>query len=154
MRPCELLKAISPSLYLGFELVDDGCIEHFLMTKGCKEFRRLRIECENCMLGRLIRSSALLSSPMIVKQKAIRFLVLYNLSVRKILSDYRDQLIDLEVIDLRKVVLTEKQKQVLRMAGDGIGLSTSTLARRLGVSKPAARKLVRRTLCKVSFIMT
>ncbi len=149
---CEALRRAGARAYLGYRLLDDGRIEHVLV-RGRRRAVRIRVRCDDCVLGRLLKASALVSMPVIVEGRLVRFLVLETREVERLLRESGDRVVSVEPVEVDDLVLTERQRRVLRLAADGGGLSPSRIAARLGVTRQAAQKLLRAALRKVSALL-
>jgi DNA-binding CsgD family transcriptional regulator len=155
MWGCEAFQRAYPTAYVGYQILDDGRIEHLLLSEnsGLKRVK-LKMDCDKCVLGRLVKSSKLVSMPTVLDDgKKIRFVTTYNREVKRILSEHRSQLVSVEVLDLRSVVLTRRQRELLRIVANGAGTSPSRVAVRLGVSRQAAQKLLTNLVKKIATIM-
>ncbi len=155
MWGCQAFQSLRPQAYVGYRLLSDGRIEHLLIRKGYGlETVKLRMECDECILGKLLKSSTLVSMPIVLDDgRRLRFLVAYNHETKRLIARHRDQLDTIEILDLRRVVLTKKQRQVLRLAANGTGTSPTKIADKLGVSRQAAQKLLQNLVRKISTIM-
>lgn len=154
MWGCEAFQRVCPSAYVGYQMLGDGRIEHLLLKDKGGVKVRLRLDCEDCVLGRLLKSSKLVSMPAVVDGVKVRFMTIYNREVRRVLSQHKHQLVNVEVLDLRSVVLTRRQRELLRVVADGAGTSPSRVARRLGVSRQAAQKLLNNLVRKIATIIS
>ena len=150
MKPCKLLQNIKPKNYIGFKVNHEGMVEHYIeCINGSK--RRLKVNCYNCFLGRVLEYSYLISIPKIIATNngiSIRFFTLYNARVRELLREFRDQIIDLVIDDYRNYYLTPRQLQILQLLGDD-RKSISNIAKSMGISKTAASKLLDKALRKI-----
>ncbi len=152
MKQCEILRSLDAVGYVGSRL--GGCvkfIEHAVMTR--EGIKRVRAPCHSCVLAKLYRASFVLGYPVITSDGLIRFLVLKNRLVQRILREHERDLVSVEELDYREVILTPRQRETLHhMALDGT--SITRIARALGVTKPAALKLARRSLRKLALLHT
>ncbi len=156
MWGCEAFQRAHPVAYVGYQILDDGRIEHLLLSdsNGLRKVK-LKMDCNKCVLGRLVKSSKLVSMPTVLDDgKRIRFMALYNREVKRILSEHRDQLVGVDVLDLRSVVLTRRQRELLRVVANGAGTSPSRVAVKLGVSRQAAQKMLHNLVKKIATIMS
>jgi DNA-binding CsgD family transcriptional regulator len=150
---CEALKKVKPAAYLGYKLLEDGRIEHLLL-KGRRRAVRVRVRCDECVLSRILKASALLSMPVVVDGYLVRFLVLETREVAKLLEESRGRVVSVERVEVEDLVLTDRQRYVLKLAADGGGASPSRIAWKLGVTRQAAQKLIKTALRKVSMLLT
>ncbi|GEM_PF-6866124 len=160
MWGCDYLQKTKPTIYIGYQLKDGERIEHLLIKKtenGLKRIR-LRAECDKCILGRLIKSSKLVAMPVIIgeknKRKMIKFIVLYNREIQKLLTKHREQLVDVEIISIRRVMLTDRQREVLVLAANGTGTSPTRIASKLNISRQAAQKILYNLVRKLAVIVS
>lgn len=155
MKPCRKLEETYACRYLGFRLANGDKIEHYLEENNGKRIK-LRVPCNNCVLGRLLRTSFLVSIPVIVNEngsRRLRFLVVVNGVVRRLLMEYSSQLDEVEIDDARNYYLTPRQAEALKLLSNGAN-TVSGLSRKLGISKVAASKLIKRGLRKIVKIYT
>ena len=148
-EPCEAVKALGAEGYVGFRLDPRGCewVSHALLRRG--RVVNVARRCEECVFGVLARSGHVLAAPTLTGGGRMRFVVEDTWRVRRALRAFSDQVVSVEEADARGLVLTARQRRVLALISDGAG-SIAEVARRLGVSKTAASKLVRKTLRKLS----
>jgi len=125
-------------------------IEH-LITSG-NSVKRVRVGCENCVLAKLYRASYVVGSPVLTPDGRIRFYVRKDKKVKRIIEEHIDDLISVEEVDHREVVLTPRQREAIRLLASGEASNITRLAAKLGISKPAALRLVRRSLRKLARI--
>lgn len=148
MTQCEKLKSLKPDEYLGVRI--GSCpdrIEHIVVSN-----RRVHIvskRCEDCVLAKLIRSTHVIGQP-VLKGGTITFIVRADKYSRNLIKKYSRDIIDISELDYRELYLTERQKQVLRLMVSGEASNISRIARKLGISKPAALKLVRNSIRKLA----
>ncbi len=160
MWGCDYLQKVSPTTYIGYQLKNSEKIEHLLIRKTDKGLKRIRLraDCSRCILGKLIRTSKLVAMPVIVGErkgkKIIKFIVLYNREVRKLLATHRDQLVDIEITSIRRVVLTDRQREVLMLAANGVGTSPTRIASKLNISRQAAQKIIHNLVRKLAVIVS
>ena len=147
MWQCELLRQAEPEAYLGTRFSCDRFIEHLVVSK--RSVKRVRLACETCVLAKLARASYLLGHPEVTSDGKIQFLVRDDSGARRILREHQEDLVDVEYLDHRSVYLTPRQREVLKTLAEET-TSISSLARRLGVAKPAALRLVKRSLRKLA----
>lgn len=150
MKQCDLVRSLEPRGYLGIRL--GGClklIEHMLLTKSGIE--RVRVPCDSCVLAKLYRSSFVVGQPVVSPQGWISFLVKDDRQARRVLREHSDSLVSVEELDYRDVVLTPRQMEALKLLAHN-GAGASKIARALGVTKPAAHKLAKRSLEKLAKI--
>ncbi len=147
--PCEYVKRLRPEGYLGYRLggCPQGSIEHLLVTR--KGLVKARKECENCVLARLARATHLLSPPVLTSTGHMKFLVTATPAAKRVLTEYRDRVVNIEEVDYRSVHLTPRQREAIQLLAEQ-ATNITGLARALGVSKPAAWKLVRKTIRKIA----
>jgi len=111
----------------------------------------VKVPCDSCVLAKLYRASFVVGHPVLSPQGRISFLVRDDWQARRVLRKYPDRLVAVEEIDYRDIVLTPRQMEALKLlASNGAGVSK--IARALGVTKPAAHKLARRSLKKLAKI--
>ena len=131
------------------------------MTRGragsdCSEGGRPRIvrfrkSCSDCVLGTLIKRSAVIAPPVLVDNgRRVRFIAIFNKAVRTLLKS--EKLAGVEIIDVRSVTLTSKQRLALKIVADVS--TTSRVATELKVSRQAARKLLSRLMKKLAILMS
>lgn len=147
MKQCEPVMSLEPGSYLGVRL--GGClrfIEHMLLTKS--GIKKVRVPCDSCVLGKLYRSSFVVGQPVVSPEGWISFLVKDDRQARRVLREHSRSIVSVEELDYRNVVLTPRQLEALKLLASS-GAGVSKIARALGVTKPAARKLARRGLEKL-----
>ena len=145
-EPCEAVKRLAPSSYIGFKIMSCGKIEHMLIADN--KLRRVRKECDNCVLGALVKSGHIIGQPSITRAGRLRFIVADSAETRRTLRRHRAQVVYSEEVNIRGVSLTRKQREIVEMlAANG---NISGIARAMGISKAAAWKLVKKTLRKVA----
>ncbi len=149
MKQCPRARSLGARGYLGFRLAGQ-CerIVHLLETPEGP--RILEAECSECILAELIRVTWLLAPPSLREDGSIRFLVADTPAARRLVERRRDRLVEARRRRLEGVALTPRQREALRMLGEGENIAG--LARRLGVSRPAALRLARKTLAKLARI--
>ncbi|MCE4627865.1 MAG: hypothetical protein F7C34_01775 [Desulfurococcales archaeon] len=145
-EPCETVKKLAPSSYVGFRMLSCGKIEHLLIADN--QVRRVRKGCENCVLGVLVRSGHLIGQPSITKSGKLRFIVADTVDTRRVIRKYGSQVVSSEQVDIRGISLTRKQREIVEMLASNENISS--IARTMGISKAAAWKLVKKTLRKVA----
>lgn len=153
MVGCEALQRVKPRAYLGYRILEDGRIEHHLV-RGRRRLVRLRVDCDRCVLGRLLKASAVVSTPVVIDGRLVRFLVLDSREARRIVGETPSRLVSVEQVELENLVLTDRQRHALRLAADGAGPTPSRLARALGVTRQAAQRLLKTVLRKASILLT
>ncbi|MCE4620636.1 MAG: hypothetical protein F7C33_06410 [Desulfurococcales archaeon] len=147
MRQCEKLRSIGADSYLGFRIA--SCperIEHVVVSS-----RRVSIfskRCDDCVLAKLVRATHVVGTP-IIAGDSIVFLVNDNRHARRLLAQHSDDIVEVEEVDYREAYLTKRQRQVLRLLASGEASNVSRVARKLGISKPAALKLVKNSIRKI-----
>ena len=146
MRQCPRVAGLRPSGYLGYRLKGCERIEHLLATRD--GVARVEAECRGCVLAELLQAGYVLSRPEVDEDGTIRFVVASTPQARRVLSRYRGQLLEARRIRLENALLTPRRREVLRLMAEET-VSVSRLARSLGVSKPAALKLVKRAIRKL-----
>ncbi len=145
--PCEQVRELGPEGYLGFRTLNCEAIEHLIVSKG--RVVRARRKCDDCVLGQLARHGFILSNPTITSEGFIRMASTDSAGVRRILRKYRHQIVAVEEIDLRGLILTPKQRMAVALLADGAS-NISGVARALGISKTAAWKLVKKSIKKIA----
>jgi DNA-binding CsgD family transcriptional regulator len=126
-----------------------GCCE----SGGRPRITRFRKRCSDCVLGILLKRSAIIAPPVLVDDgKRVRFLVVYSRAVKTLLREKREQVVSVRVLDIRRVLLTSRQRLTLKLVASGA--STSKVAVELNVTRQAARKLFNRLMQKLAVVMT
>jgi predicted DNA-binding protein (UPF0251 family) len=132
--------------YLGFSLQRYGII-HYFKASG----KVIRLPCKDCVLRQLLGAAPLVSHPKF-EDGAFVFKFLYTRALAKRLkikeAQWHSSHFTLRLVSLRRVLLTSKQKKAFRLFATG-GLRR--VAESLGVSKPAACRLVKRALQKLAY---
>jgi len=149
MRQCRELLELGPDGYLGFNV--SGCpgrVEHVLV-RG-RRVVRFQKRCDQCILSMLARGTHLLGMPVLRNDGTIVFTVPLDRWVRKTLREHSDEVVSVEEVDYREVFLTERQRTALKLISTGEASNISRVAERLGISKPAAYKIVRSALRKLA----
>jgi predicted DNA binding protein len=149
MKQCQLLSSYKPEDYLGSYI--GNCprkIEHIIVSGG--KTHRVKVSCDKCVYAELLKTTHIIGHPIVDRKGYIQFLVVNTRRVRKILDKHIDQLIAVEELDARSLYLTERQREVFRLFASKDVSSVGTLSQRLGISKPAASKLFRKTLSKLA----
>ncbi|MEB3850982.1 MAG: hypothetical protein LRS49_00165 [Desulfurococcales archaeon] len=145
--PCDEVRKLKPESHLGFRTLGCDEIEHLIVSGG--RALRTRRKCDECLLGVLIRSSYVLSGPVITPEGLVRMAAIDKPSVRRALRIHRRQLVSLEEVDVRNLVLTPRQRVAFSLLASDAG-NIAGVARALGISKVAAWKLVRKSLRKIA----
>jgi len=125
-------------------------IEH-LVTSG-NTVKKVRVGCENCVLAKLYRASYVVGNPVLTPDGKIQFYVRKDKRVERIIRDHAKDLISVEEVDHREVTLTPRQREAIRLLATGQASNITRLAEKLGISKPAALRLVKRSLRKLARI--
>jgi len=149
MKQCDTVKGIGAEEYLGTRL--GSCplrIEHIVVAG--KKIERVKKSCDHCILAKLYHSTYVVGNPTLTQGGGIVFLAIDTREVRRMLNRHRDELINVEEVDPRSIYLTPRQKEALRLLATGEATNISRLARRLGITKPAALKLFRKSLQKLA----
>ncbi len=149
MWQCERMRRTEADDYLGMRL--GACplrIEH-LVVSG-RRVERVRVPCSECVLAKLYEVAHVLGPPALTPDGKIQFVVTQNRRVKKILREHEDEIVTVEEIDYRDVYLTPRQKQALTLLASGKATNITRLAKTLGITKPAALKLVRKSLRKLA----
>ena len=151
MWQCELVRQQEAEDYLATHL--GRCpvyIEHLLATGN--SVKKVRIGCENCVLAKLYRASYVVGKPTLTSDGKILFYVRKDKKVEKILKEHLDSLVSVEVVDHREVILTPRQREAIKLLAEGEATNITRLAQKLRITKPAALRLVRRSLRKLARI--
>jgi len=151
MKQCRLLRELRPRGYLAFGSCGAAreMIEHIVEDQRGR-MEKLRVSCRDCVLAQLLQGSYVVGQPVLLAGGLIRFVAVYTNATRRIISRNKSRLVSVEVVDARSLLLTPRQRAVLGMLG---GSETITsIASRLGVSRAAAGKLVRRALQKIAIL--
>ncbi|MEB3788805.1 MAG: hypothetical protein GSR72_02795 [Desulfurococcales archaeon] len=149
MWQCELIRKLEAEDYLGVSL--RRCpekIEHLIISDN--KVKNINVRCENCVLAKLMKSTHLIGSPIIVDGGKIKFIVKNNISVKKLLKEHSYQLVEIKEVDYRELYLTKRQKEVLSLLISGKVSNATQLSRFLKISKPAALKLIKRSISKLA----
>ncbi|MCE4609397.1 MAG: hypothetical protein GSR77_00890 [Desulfurococcales archaeon] len=149
MWQCELIRKLEAEDYLGVSL--RRCpekIEHIIVSDN--KVKNVNVRCENCILAKLMKSTHIIGSPTIVNGGKIRFVVKNNASVKKLLKEHSYQLVEIKEVDHRELYLTRRQKEVLSLLVSGRVSNATQLSRLLKISKPAALKLIKRSIRKLA----
>jgi DNA-binding CsgD family transcriptional regulator len=149
MRQCSELRELGAEGYLGFNV--SGCpgrVEH-VVVRG-RRVVRFQKRCDDCILSFLARKTHLLGMPVLRSDGTIVFTVPLDKTVRRLLRENRDNVVSVEEVDYREVFLTERQRTVIRLISTGEASNISRVAEKLGISKPAAYKIVRSALRKLA----
>ncbi len=147
MKQCPVAASAKPKAYLGFRCTA-SYVEHLL--ESSKGPARIRRECRGCVLAGIVEGSYLVSTPIVFEDGRIRFIAVYNNAVRRLLQRHRDQLVSVEIVDSRSLLLTPRQRRLIALMAENP--SPSRLASILGVTRPSASKAVRRVLRKLSLL--
>ncbi|HID41700.1 MAG TPA: hypothetical protein EYP33_06060 [Pyrodictium sp.] len=151
MKQCQLLRGLKPRSYLAFGSCGAArrMIEHIIEDQHGR-IEKLRVSCRDCILAQLLQGSYIVGQPVLLPEGLIRFVAVYTNATRRTISRNKSRLVSVEIIDARSLLLTPRQRAVLRMLGDSATITG--IASRLGVSRAAAGKLVRRTLQKLALL--
>lgn len=141
LKPCERLPRDAYA-HLGFYL-KNGLISHIVATKD--GLCLISARCEECIFYKLLTSTYVYGTPQIA-QGRLKIVVADNRAVRRLIA-HGSQLV--KIVERRPIslVLTERQKKVLRALADGRNISST--ARMESVSKVAVYKTFKTALRKV-----
>ncbi|MEB3806749.1 MAG: hypothetical protein GSR73_04450 [Desulfurococcales archaeon] len=149
MKQCSLLRQLKPDEYLGTRIgTCPAKIEHIVVSN--RRVHVLKKSCDDCVLAKLMRATHVIGQPVIRGDETIVFIVRDNKYTRRLLREHNDDIVDVGEVDYREVYLTLRQKEALRMLANGEASNISRLARKLGISKPAALKLVKSSIKKLA----
>ena len=149
MKQCDTVRNIGAEEYLGTRL--GSCplrIEHIIVSG--KRIEHVKKSCDSCILAKLYHSTYVVGNPTLTPEGGIVFIAINTREVRRILKHHKEELINVEEVDPRNIYLTPRQKEALKLLATGEASNISRLARRLGITKPAALKLVRKSLQKLA----
>lgn len=149
IRQCETLKSLQADEYLGTRI--GYCpykIEHIVVSR--RKIHVFSKECESCVLAKLIRNTHVIGLPVIKEDQTIHFIVRESRNTLRVLREHAEDIVEIEPVDYREVYLTIRQKEALRLLANGDASNISRLARKLGISKPAALKLVKKSIQKIA----
>lgn len=79
----------------------------------------------------------------------IRFHVLYTREAERLLAAHKGQVVSLEIISPGNLLLTKRQEEALILAAVNGTASPTLIARKLGISRQAASKLLSKALKKL-----
>ncbi len=150
MKPCHRLRRLRPKNYIGYR-VSGETVEHYVTTRT-GDHVKLRLRCDDCFFGKLVKTSYIVSPP-VLYDGHIKFLVVYTNAVRRLVSKHREQLLGVEIMDSRNVILTDKQRAVFRLISSN-GHRPSTIARNWGVSRTAVHKTIKTALRKIAVMLS
>ena len=150
MRPCQQLRRLGPKNYIGYR-VNGDTVEHYVTTRSGGHVK-LRLRCDDCFFAKLVKSSYIVSPP-VLHDGYIRFLAVYTNAVRRLVSRHKDQLLSIDIMDSRNVILTDKQRAVFRLISRS-GHRPSTIARNWGVSRTAVHKTIKTALRKIAVMLS
>ncbi len=149
-KPChqfyELFKEYINELeYIGFS-IQKHTVVHYFKTKK----RLVRLPCKDCILRKLLSTSALVDHPRF-ENGVFVFKFVYTNALSKLLGLKDEELytpsLKAYTVSARKLLLTARQRCALRLFVQG-GLRK--VAEALGVSKPTACRVVKRALKKLA----
>ena len=146
-RPCEAVARIGAEGYVGFKIIGCSMVEHALLKGG--RVVRVSRRCEECVFGRLVRASLVIGRPSLTPRGLMKFVVADTREARRVLRESVGQVVSVEEVDVRGVVLSQRQAEALSLMADGAG-GVAGVARALGISKVAAWKLVKKGLRKLA----
>jgi DNA-binding CsgD family transcriptional regulator len=142
LKPCEKLPRDAYA-HLGFYL-KNGLISHVVATKH--GIRLVSARCEECIFYKLLTSTYVYGTPQI-SQGRLKVVAVDNRAVRRLVAQHSHQVVKVVEAGPRSLVLTERQKEVLRALADGHNISST--ARMESVSKVAVYKTFKTALRKV-----
>lgn len=149
IRQCETLRALDADEYLGTRIgYCPSKIEHIVVSG--RRIHIFRKNCDDCVLAKLMKTTHVIGLPVIRKDETIHFIVRETRRAMKILKEHEKDILKMEEVDYREVYLTLRQKEALRLLANGEASNISRLARKLGISKPAALKLVKNSIRKLA----
>lgn len=155
MQACNKLIKEKPIAYLSYQVEEDGYIKHLIVKLDGERLRLkiLKVACHDCFLYHTMKKSKLLSMPSVQEGgDKLKFVVMYTSQTKNLIDKYRDRIESFEVTDLRGLLLTKRQREVLSTAALR-GPSPSRIAKELGISRQAAQKLIAKALKKLTRIL-
>ena len=150
LKPCQRLTRLNPKAYIGYQL-NGHTVEHLVIAdnQGHKSTVSLKVHCGECLFCHFLKTTKIVGTPTLEDHGRIRFTILYTGTARRLINRHRDRLESLEVYDYRSTILTEKQRKAIQIAAEE-GLSPTRVAEKLGVSRQAAGKLLRKAMAKIA----
>ena len=148
LHQCSQLRNINAEGHLGSRLsCPHNTVEHAVITGN--GVTRVKKKCDTCIYTILQRLSFTLGQPILLRGGLVQFIVAKNRAVEKLLKENHHLLVEAEEVSYKDLFLTPRQKEALAYLAYN-GTSVSNLARYLGVTKPAALKLARKSLRKLA----
>jgi hypothetical protein len=147
LRPCDKIPRDAVA-YLGFR-VGDGAIYHILRRPSGVHIAAAK--CDECLFYKLMTRSYVLGTPMIVDGR-LRVIVADSRAVRKLVNEHASQVVKAEPLKPADVMLTKRQREILAALANGHNISSA--ARASAVSKTAVHKTFRKTLRKLTLLMS
>jgi len=132
--------------HLGFHM-RNGRVIHLVATPRGVE--KVVARCDECVFYQLA-SSGYIFGGVKLSEGRITVIVTGNGAVKKILRN-SPQVVKVEEVSYKNLILTEKQRNALLHLAMGKG--AGDLAKELGVSRVAALKLIKRALKKVALLV-
>jgi len=152
LHQCNQLKNTDAIGHLGSRLsCKHDTVEHAVITKS--GVVHVKKKCDSCIYAKLQASSFILGQPILLQGGLIQFLVAKNRAIEKLLKENSHIVVEAEEINYKDIVLTPRQKEALAYIASN-GTSISHLAKYLGITKPAALKLARKSLKKLARLHT
>jgi len=149
MKQCSQLRELEPDDYLGTKISGSpNRIEHIVISK--RRIHTIRKKCSECILSKLAMATYVIGTPVIKPDRTIVFTIAINKKTMSIINQHKERLVNIEEIDYRKIYLTEKQKKAIKLLASGEASNITRLADKLNISKPAAHKLVKKTIHKLA----
>lgn len=145
LEPCQLFKNLKPTQYIGFKFCGKY-IEHLVKAEG--EYRRLRVNCSECIVAHILTKSHIISPP-VYDGESIKIVVVYNRVVERLLKSGRARVVN--VYRINAILLTRKQREMLRLV---TAMGISNVAKDSGVSRVAVFRSFKSALRKISELMT
>ncbi len=149
MHVCQRLASLKPRAYIGYRIVDENTIKHLVLV-GRRRLAKVRVDCSECVLGKLMKTSTLLSMP-VLEGELVRFIVLDTPALHRMLQNHGGRVVGVEPISISNIVLTEKQRKILQPAASA-SPTPSRIAAALGVTRQAAQRLLRQVVRKLSTV--
>jgi hypothetical protein len=134
--------------HMGFR-VGNGVIYHIVKRPGGIHVAAAR--CDECLFYKLMTRSYVLGTPMIIDGR-LRVIVADTHAVRRLLGEHVSQVIKAEPLSPADVTLTKRQREVLSALANGHNISSA--ARESAVSKVAVYKTFKKTLRKLTLLIS
>jgi len=147
LEPCREIKELEPKIYIGYRVLDCDRIEHIVLSGG--SINKIKKRNEECVFAQLIRHGYALVPPIITQEGFVRLILIDSANVRKILKRHEQRIIGISRHDLRSLVLTLRQRRALSLFALQSN-NISGVAKVLSISKPAAWKLIKKSIRKIA----